>query len=85
MVRTCTVCREKAKIKCDHCRNEYCLDHAIKCQACGTIWCIRDLNKRTICPTCNKSLNICPECIMNGKVVRTLVGSKFCPECGWSG
>ena len=84
MARTCTVCREKSKIRCDRCRNEFCQDHAIKCPSCGTITCIRDLNRKTVCPACNKNLDVCPECLLDGKVVRTIAGIKQCPECGWN-
>jgi len=85
MARTCMFCREKSKIRCDRCRNEFCQDHAIKCPKCGTITCIRDLNRRAICPSCHKILDICPECLLNGKIVRTIAGLKQCPECGWNG
>ncbi|MGQ4912561.1 MAG: hypothetical protein ACP6KW_10365 [Candidatus Thorarchaeota archaeon] len=85
MGRSCTVCRNKSKVRCDKCRNEFCLDHAIKCPKCGTITCIRDLGGRPVCPTCNNQLDICPECLTNGRVVRTLTTPtvRQCPECGW--
>ena len=83
MARNCTICREKAKIRCDRCRNEFCHDHAIKCPSCGTITCIRDLNHKDVCPLCHRPMNICPECLLNGRIVRTIVGLKQCPECGW--
>jgi hypothetical protein len=85
MARSCTVCREKSKVRCDRCHNEFCQDHAIKCSSCGTITCIRDLNRTAVCPVCQKDLSVCPECLLNGKIVRNLANIKQCPECGWSG
>ncbi|TXT55831.1 MAG: hypothetical protein BAJATHORv1_30214 [Candidatus Thorarchaeota archaeon] len=85
MAKSCPLCRAKAKIRCDKCKNEFCHDHAIKCPTCGTITCIRDLGRHITCPQCEEKLEICPECLIAGKLVRTIKGANICPECGWNG
>ena len=83
MAKPCAVCRGKSKMRCDRCRNEFCQEHAARCSSCGTITCIRDLARKTECPVCKSPLSICPECLMNGKIVRLIPQVRQCPECGW--
>gem|GEM_PF-2102450 len=84
MGKTCAICRGRPKLRCDRCRNEFCGLHAIKCHSCGTITCVRDLGRRAQCPVCKKPLPICPECLLNGEIVRTISDPPVCPECGWT-
>jgi hypothetical protein len=83
MVKSCALCQAKAKFRCDHCNNDFCPDHAVKCTSCGTITCIRDLSHKVVCPICGNSTDICPECLINEKVVRLIPGANICGECGW--
>jgi predicted RNA-binding Zn-ribbon protein involved in translation (DUF1610 family) len=85
MPKSCSLCSTKASLRCDRCGNEFCINHAVKCRSCGMIICIRGLRFRTSCPTCGEPLDICPECIINGKIVRTIAGTNVCAECGWNG
>ncbi len=84
MGRTCALCREKPKIRCDKCGNEFCMDHSIRCEGCGTVTCIRDLGRKAKCLVCGKPFVICPECLVNGRIVRLIPEGMICAECGWS-
>ncbi len=83
MAKTCTICHARAKLRCDRCRNEYCQEHAVKCHSCGTITCIRDLGRSDTCPVCKRALGICPECLLDGRLVKTIERTGQCPVCGW--